>query len=104
MDLPTIDGINTYFVAEHTRSAGVKVALSGLGGDEIFAGYSSFRHVPRMERFADAWDEIPEFARRPLGKCLRSSGPKHGPQQEINCPRRQSRGFDPSLYALAIAL
>jgi asparagine synthetase B (glutamine-hydrolysing) len=55
MDLPTIDGINTYFVSERTRAAGVKVALSGLGGDEMFAGYSSFRTVPRMERFAKAW-------------------------------------------------
>ena len=52
MDLPTIDGINTYFVAERTRTAGVKVALSGLGGDEMFAGYSSFRTVPR-------WNDLP---------------------------------------------
>jgi asparagine synthase (glutamine-hydrolysing) len=66
MDLPTIDGINTYFVSEQTRAAGVKVALSGLGGDEMFAGYSSFRTVPRMERFADAWGHIPGAIRNPL--------------------------------------
>jgi len=59
MDLPTIDGINTYFVSEQTRAAGVKVALSGLGGDEMFAGYSSFRTVPRMERLANAWAHLP---------------------------------------------
>ena len=47
MDLPTIDGINTYFVSQKTRAAGVKVALSGLGGDEMFAGYASFHKVPR---------------------------------------------------------
>ena len=52
MDLPTMDGVNTYFVSRETRRAGVKVALSGLGGDEVFAGYSSFRSVPRMERFS----------------------------------------------------
>jgi len=45
MDQPTIDGINTYFVSERTRAAGLKVALSGLGGDEVFAGYSTFRTV-----------------------------------------------------------
>lgn len=65
MDLPTIDGINTYFVSERTRAAGVKVALSGLGGDEMFAGYSSFRAVPRMERFANAWRHVPGILRTP---------------------------------------
>ena len=59
MDLPTMDGINTYFVARETRAAGVKVALSGLGGDEVFAGYSNFRTVPRMERFANSWKHVP---------------------------------------------
>jgi asparagine synthase (glutamine-hydrolysing) len=70
MDLPTIDGINTYFVSERTRAAGVKVALSGLGGDEVFAGYSSFRTVPRMEGFADAWRHIPGTLRNPLADMI----------------------------------
>jgi asparagine synthase (glutamine-hydrolysing) len=39
----------------------VKVALSGLGGDELFAGYSSFRTVPRMEKFANSWDRAPKM-------------------------------------------
>jgi asparagine synthase (glutamine-hydrolysing) len=63
MDLPTIDGINTYFVSEKTRAAGVKVALSGLGGDEMFAGYASFRSVPRMERFSKRIGKVPASAR-----------------------------------------
>ncbi len=66
MDLPTMDGVNTYFVSRETRRAGVKVALSGLGGDEVFAGYSSFRVVPRMERFADIWNRMPGAMRSPL--------------------------------------
>lgn len=66
MDLPTIDGINTYFVSQQARAAGIKVALSGLGGDEIFAGYSSFRTVPRMERFSSAWKILPSTVRSPL--------------------------------------
>jgi asparagine synthase (glutamine-hydrolysing) len=66
MDQPTIDGINTYFVSQRTRAAGVKVALSGLGGDEIFAGYSNFRTLPRMERFARAWNNVPSLLRVPL--------------------------------------
>ena len=47
MDLPTTDGINTWFVAKAAREAGVKVALSGLGADECFGGYPSFSDVPR---------------------------------------------------------
>jgi asparagine synthase (glutamine-hydrolysing) len=49
-DQPSIDGMNTYFVAELTRQAGVKVALSGLGADELFAGYSYFRYMAQLER------------------------------------------------------
>ena len=47
MDLPTIDGINTWFVAKAAHEAGIKVALSGLGADECFGGYPSFTDVPR---------------------------------------------------------
>lgn len=46
MDQPSIDGLNTYFVAKMAKDAGFKVALSGIGGDELFGGYSSFRQIP----------------------------------------------------------
>ena len=51
MDQPTIDGVNTWFISKAVHEAGVKVALSGVGGDELFGGYPSFRNVPRMSRF-----------------------------------------------------
>ena len=48
MDQPSIDGVNTYFVARATAATGLKVALSGIGGDEMFGGYDSFRDIPRL--------------------------------------------------------
>lgn len=50
MDQPSIDGVNTYFVAKEAAKVGHKVALSGLGGDELFGGYSSFKQIPSLVR------------------------------------------------------
>lgn len=46
MDQPTIDGINSYFIAKAASDLGWKVALSGVGGDEVFGGYPSFSRIP----------------------------------------------------------
>src|SRR5262245_65535608 len=51
MDQPTIDGLNTYLVSHAAAKLGLKVALSGLGGDELFSGYPSFREVPELARW-----------------------------------------------------
>jgi len=50
MDQPTIDGTNTWFVSKAAAARGLKVAISGLGGDELFGSYPSFRDVPRIVR------------------------------------------------------
>jgi asparagine synthase (glutamine-hydrolysing) len=47
MDQPSIDGINTWFVSKAARELGLKVAISGLGGDELLGGYASFHDIPR---------------------------------------------------------
>ena len=54
MDQPTTDGVNSYFVSKVAAEAGIKVALSGLGGDELLAGYPSFSQVPTVVRYVGA--------------------------------------------------
>ena len=66
MDQPSIDGVNTYFVAKAAAEAGLKVALSGLGGDELFGGYNTFRQVPKL---VGALGGIPGMGA--LGKAFR---------------------------------
>lgn len=63
MDQPSIDGVNTWFVSKAAREAGLKVALSGVGGDELLAGYPSFRDVPRWARWMRLPTSVPGLGR-----------------------------------------
>ena len=52
MDSPSADGINTYVVSKHTKKHGVKMAISGLGGDELFAGYPQFKQAKLLDKLS----------------------------------------------------
>ncbi len=59
MDQPSIDGVNTWFVSKAAKEAGLKVAISGLGGDELLGGYPSFSDLPRWRHQFGAFAAIP---------------------------------------------
>lgn len=48
MDLPTIDGLNTFLTSNLINKHNIKVALSGVGGDEYFGTYDTFRIIPKI--------------------------------------------------------
>jgi len=64
LDQPTMDGINTYFVSWAAREVGLKVALSGLGGDELFAGYRTFSDTAKLAKLESVSRFVPAAFRR----------------------------------------
>lgn len=59
MDQPSIDGINTWYASKAVAETGLKVVVSGVGGDELFLGYDGFRQIPPLVTAARAVGRIP---------------------------------------------
>ncbi len=62
MDQPSVDGINTWYASKAAKEAGLKVVLSGIGGDELFFGYDSFRSLPLAVRITSLINKAPIIA------------------------------------------
>ncbi|HEX2833518.1 MAG TPA: asparagine synthase (glutamine-hydrolyzing) [Thermoanaerobaculia bacterium] len=84
MDQPTVDGLNSYFISKAAAELGLKVALSGAGGDELFGGYTSFRDIPRWMPVTRVLAKVPGLGEgvyrlnTALAKRSRHISPKMG--------------------------
>ncbi len=74
MDQPTGDAVNTYVVSGAVRERGITVALSGLGGDELFGGYPSFARLTRIADLSRIWGGSPDLVRSLAAAALKAVG------------------------------
>ncbi|MBI2721919.1 MAG: asparagine synthase (glutamine-hydrolyzing) [Bacteroidetes bacterium] len=80
MDHPSGDGPNTYIVSKATKQAGVTMALSGIGGDELFAGYEVFKRMNDLKK--KSWlNTVPVFVRKIGGEIIKKKRNTAGGQK-----------------------
>lgn len=110
LDQPSFDGLNSYFMSHAVAQAGFKVALVGSGGDELFGGYTSFRDLPVLARWARRTGWMPPALKHRLARALAALKQASGngfPAQTrwAKLPEMVARGEDLlGLYQMAYAL
>lgn len=93
MDHPSGDGPNTYIVSGATKKGGITMALSGLGGDELFAGYDIFKRTLKLDK--KKWlNALPLFVRTGAGQLMRWKTPGNASDKIADLLRLKS--FDPA--------
>ncbi|MBV8553057.1 MAG: asparagine synthase (glutamine-hydrolyzing) [Acidobacteriaceae bacterium] len=100
MDQPTADGVNTYFVSRAARELGLKVVLSGLGGDEVFFGYSHYRSLILKSGALGLYAHAPALLRAVAGTAASACGQMLGREQWGRFDHARQRSLNESLYLL----
>jgi asparagine synthase (glutamine-hydrolysing) len=94
MDTPSGDGINTYVVSKAIKQSGLTVALSGVGGDELFAGYPFFKQYLQLKKYASVWGPS-KLLRWGAGLALGNSNKSQRMKQLLSAPDASIRYFYP---------
>ncbi|HQQ93063.1 MAG TPA: asparagine synthase (glutamine-hydrolyzing) [Bacteroidia bacterium] len=98
MDHPSGDGPNTFVVSKVTKNKGISMALSGIGGDELFAGYDVFRRMHQLQK--RSWlNALPPFSRKATASLLRLRKKSVGRMKIAELLERRQVNFD-SAYPL----
>jgi asparagine synthase (glutamine-hydrolysing) len=94
MDTPSGDGVNTYVVSKAIKQSGLTVALSGVGGDELFAGYPFFKQYLQLKKYEPLWRGT-NWLRRGAGFALGNSSKALRMKQLLKAPSASIRYFYP---------
>jgi len=94
MDTPSGDGVNTYVVSKAIKQSGLTVALSGIGGDELFAGYPFFKKYLQLKRYETVWGGT-KWLRQGATLVMGGSNKESRIKQLLKAPSTSIRYFYP---------